>query len=283
MDLWPLVNILPERRAYHFSTPLAEITYWLVSKPREKPLIASSVTGRVGIIEGLARIISNRYLQDAQVEVSPSVPVLVERICNDEIPMGIIGESVTHASMFRKPANCALQMSPIPGARLWAESRLLQAIVPQQRRRTGYAKKSAPWWRTEHLHHLVKWFGYPTNEAEMVDFVAAADKALRLRTVWLGVMLSAVLLLLVMAFHLRRARHAAERAAEAKAEFLANMSHELRTPLNGVIGMNGLLLDRTSAGRTGPGWYWRRPWPLPRRQPDGAAGFAEPSRHSRLG
>ncbi|MEO8371263.1 MAG: response regulator, partial [Candidatus Solibacter sp.] len=63
------------------------------------------------------------------------------------------------------------------------------------------------------------------------------------RTIWLGVVLIAVVLLAVMALHLRRARRAAEHAAEAKAEFLANMSHELRTPLNGVIGMNGLLLD----------------------------------------
>jgi PAS domain S-box-containing protein len=40
---------------------------------------------------------------------------------------------------------------------------------------------------------------------------------------------------------LRRAKAAAEAAAEAKAAFLANMSHEIRTPMNAVVGMAGLL------------------------------------------
>jgi signal transduction histidine kinase/DNA-binding response OmpR family regulator len=42
---------------------------------------------------------------------------------------------------------------------------------------------------------------------------------------------------------LRRARDAAERAAEQRAAFLADMSHEIRTPMNGVLGMLTLLLD----------------------------------------
>ncbi len=40
---------------------------------------------------------------------------------------------------------------------------------------------------------------------------------------------------------LRKAKRAAEAAAEAKAIFLANMSHELRTPMNGIIGMVDIL------------------------------------------
>jgi len=42
---------------------------------------------------------------------------------------------------------------------------------------------------------------------------------------------------------LRRARSAAEAAANAKSSFLATMSHELRTPMNGVIGIASLLVN----------------------------------------
>ncbi|WBA43066.1 PAS domain-containing hybrid sensor histidine kinase/response regulator [Hymenobacter canadensis] len=40
---------------------------------------------------------------------------------------------------------------------------------------------------------------------------------------------------------MRRAKNAAETAAQARTTFLANMSHEIRTPLNGVLGMAALL------------------------------------------
>ena len=47
---------------------------------------------------------------------------------------------------------------------------------------------------------------------------------------------------------LRRQRHAALAANEAKSAFLAMMSHEIRTPMNAVIGLSSALLDSGIGG-----------------------------------
>ena len=47
----------------------------------------------------------------------------------------------------------------------------------------------------------------------------------------------------------RRAKDAAEAAAQAKADFLANMSHEIRTPMNAILGLAHLLLRTELSAR----------------------------------
>jgi hypothetical protein len=82
-------------------------------------VVAGAVTGRVGITEGLARTIAREHLPP-RLEAFANISALVESICGDGVPVGVIAESVAHASVFRKPAGCDLQMSPIPGARMWS-------------------------------------------------------------------------------------------------------------------------------------------------------------------
>ena len=45
---------------------------------------------------------------------------------------------------------------------------------------------------------------------------------------------------------LQESEHAADMANHAKSNFLARMSHEIRTPINGVIGMNEMILEKST-------------------------------------
>src|SRR6266568_4246015 len=121
VDLWPILNQLPERSRFHFTEPYAELNYWLISKGVERPLDAQAVGERaVGISAGLAVRIGRAYLPQAQFTMFSGIPALVEAVCNETVFAAVIAESMTHASLFRKPADCELRMSPIPGARFWS-------------------------------------------------------------------------------------------------------------------------------------------------------------------
>jgi signal transduction histidine kinase/DNA-binding response OmpR family regulator len=88
----------------------------------------------------------------------------------------------------------------------------------------------------------MKWVGYPTDEAGMVERLTEARRQTQQSRAWLAGGGVTLVLLLLMAMKLRTALHQAERATAAKSEFLANMSHEIRTPMNGILGMTELTL-----------------------------------------
>ncbi len=244
VDLWPIVNQLPDRHFY-FTQPYAQLTYWLVSRAQTGPLGPAAVEGRmVGITAGLAGKVVHDNLPGAQVQVFDTVAASISGLCGAKVFAVVIPESPTHVSLFHKPDGCELRMAPIPGARFWSGIGASRK-TPGARRAADLLRYQIGTMVDDGTFSTIslKWFGFPTNEAAMVESLTASDRQARRLDEWLVVTTAAALLLFWMALRLRTARRQAEQATMAKSEFLANMSHEIRTPMNGVIGMNGLLLD----------------------------------------
>jgi len=252
IELWPIINRLPERSHLHITEPYAEVTFWLTSKDGGHPLQPSETAGQaVGITRGLARMIAQKHLPRASLEEFASFTELNEALCGGKVFAGIIAEGVTHASLFRKPEGCSLRMSPISGGRVYAgigASRMHPAAIRTAnllRRQIGEMVSDGTFSTIS-----LRWYGYPTSEAVMVERLAQVERQAEVRTIALAVAAVAVVGLLWMAMRLvwmavrlQNAKRVAEQATRAKSEFLANMSHEIRTPMNGIIGMTDITLS----------------------------------------
>jgi signal transduction histidine kinase/CheY-like chemotaxis protein len=245
IDLWPLLNQLPARSGIHFTEPYAELNYWLISKNLERTLNPTVVGDRsVGISTGLGGRIGRAYLPRARFKTFEGVPSLVEGVCNDTVFTAVLAESVTDAYMFRKPEGCQLRMSPIPGAWLSAGIGAVPKHSDAARVADLLRKQIGAMVRDGTFSTItLRWYGYPTNEAGMVENLAAEHRQTEARGLLLGLVAGVVVLLLWMALRLRTTGRAAQRATAAKSEFLANMSHEIRTPMNGILGMTELTLS----------------------------------------
>jgi signal transduction histidine kinase/DNA-binding response OmpR family regulator len=245
VDIWPILNQLPERSRFHFTEPYGELNYWMISKGPERALDPSAVKGRlVGVSAGLAGRIGRASLPQAQFKMFANIPAMVEGVCNDTVFAAVIGESVSHVSLFHKPEGCELRMSPLSGARLWTgigaarKNSDAARVADLLRKQIGTMVQDGTF-STINL----KWYGYPTNEAGMIEALTAAHRQTERRGFWLAMVACVVVLLLWMALRMRISSRAAERATRAKSEFLANMSHEIRTPMNGILGMTELTLS----------------------------------------
>jgi len=245
VDFWPLLNQLPERSRFHFTKPYAGLTFRLISKDHQRPLDAIMEGARVvGIGAPLAGRVARLYLPQAHFEQFASVPAMVEAVCTDAVFAAVISESITEVSLFRKPEGCELRMSPLPGGRLWSGI-ASSPKHPDAARVADLLRKEIGTMVQDGTFSTItlKWYGYPTSEAGMVESLTTADRQTQLRNIWLTVVTGAGVLLLWMALRLRTAGRAAQRATAAKSEFLANMSHEIRTPMNGILGMTELTLS----------------------------------------
>jgi PAS domain S-box-containing protein len=78
---------------------------------------------------------------------------------------------------------------------------------------------------------------------EMQRTFGGREIILRLKPVYDGDGYDGLIMNLLDATELLRARKEALSASKAKSDFLANISHEIRTPMNGILGMTELALD----------------------------------------
>jgi hypothetical protein len=151
----------------------------------------------------MARTMAQKHLPQPRLQAFESVPDLIAGVCSGTVFAVVIPESPTLTSVFQKPEDCELRMSPIPGARLWAgiasspKHPDAAPVADLLRHEIGLMVKDGTFSTIS-----LKWFGYPTNEAAMVEAMTSAQGEADSRAVWLTAVSCAAILLLWMSVRL---------------------------------------------------------------------------------
>ena len=245
VELWPVAAALPDRRQFYFADPYLQSTWWLIGREGEAEVRPQALRGKkVGVVSGLSSRVARQFLPESEVQEVSGIQELQSAICAGTLPSGVFQDSPTQNTLTIPMPGCRLRLWPIPGARLWSGLLARRPGTDAARVSDRLRSQISVLARDGTFSSItMRWYGKSLNEAHMVDSLSSSQQRERLLRIAFGIVTAALLAVAFLAFRLRTAGRAAERATAAKSEFLANMSHEIRTPMNGVIGMTELALD----------------------------------------
>ena len=248
VDLWPLIDDVPERRPFvYVSDPYLRLSFWAVR--RESTALPGRWEG-LRVARGGRNVPlqwSQSALPGAQFVDYENQRAAAEATCRGEIDFSLVVEGIGDAVLLRRPPGCdgvRLALSTLSRADIWLgvgadrwdrgarqTADRLRDTIGQMAIDGGFASAALNW-------------GLVTSSQPVTvyQYIEALRKENQLRAV-LAIILLAVAVLAVQERRLLKARQAADEASRAKSAFLAAMSHEIRTPMSGVLGMSELMLQ----------------------------------------
>jgi signal transduction histidine kinase len=265
VDLWPLVTDLPERRGrIYVSDPWLLAQHVLVlrdGRPMPGPELAEPIGVTPVIVH--SRLLLESFPRARPVVYSDGREAIVH-LCTGDVVGSFLESRLAIAALRERPPECAaieLQAQLLPGSYRMGVGATLAAAGAADRVRQEISRMANDGTLAV-LFARHSFFGLNDTRATY-DLLEAQARNRSLRWV-IGGLLGALALTLWLAWSLRRARQATERArrmlegAVAELEkrnaelerFTYAVSHDLRSPLVTVMGFLGAVEDAATQGRT---------------------------------